>query len=167
MDSKGQENNKSMEKEVIFDTNYYKLTTDELEFIMHIKKQKNPAELLEKFYRLKNNTSLSNEEKNQGVRKIMTEYMRWLNLENIKHSLLLNLSGQANTIQCRKTSLSQLNFFVILGLEYLNTLNNGDKTPVSFSIDREGNLSINGLDKDLINEDSIFVYTDKKVTERD
>lgn len=167
MDNKGQEKNESLEKEVVLDTNYKKVTSKNVEIIMHVNKQRNPTELLEKFYLLRNDETLSNEEKNEEVRKIMTEYMRWLILENVKHSLLLNLSNQANTIQCRRTNLSQFNYFIILGLEYLNTSNTGDSTPISFTIDSEGNLSINGLDENLISEDSIFIYTDKKVTESD
>ncbi|CCQ97191.1 conserved hypothetical protein [[Clostridium] ultunense Esp] len=88
-------------------------------------------------------------------------------MKKVKHSLLLNLSNQANTIQCRKTYLSQFNFITILGLEYLNILNTKESIPISFAIDKDGNLSINGVDGELISDRNIHVYTDKKVTESD
>lgn len=85
-------------------------------------------------------------------------------LENIRHSILLNLSNQANTIKCTKTHLAQYNFFVIIGLEYLNSFNESEKIPISFYIDKDGNLSINGLDEDKLNNENIYIYSDKKVT---
>lgn len=88
-------------------------------------------------------------------------------LKNIRHSILLNLSNQTNTIKCADTHLSQYNFFVILGLEYLNPINTAEKIPITLNIDKDGNLSINGLDEDKLNDDNIYIYTDKKVTTSD
>lgn len=91
-------------------------------------------------------------------------------LNNVKHSLTLNLSNQANTIKSKNSNLSQYNFLTILGLEYLNTVDTLDKNksvPVSIKIDQEGSLSINGLDGEMIDEKNIYVYTDKKVTKSD
>ncbi len=85
-------------------------------------------------------------------------------LENIRHALLLNLSNQTNTIKCMETHLSQYNFFVILGLEYLKPSKKCDKIPISLGIDRDSNLSINGLDESKIDDENIYIYTDKKVT---
>ncbi len=88
-------------------------------------------------------------------------------MEKIKHSLLLNLSNQANTLRCRRTNLSQFNYIVILGLEYLNILEKRDAIPISLDIDEDGELSINGIPGELIDDRNIVIYTDKKVTESD
>lgn len=88
-------------------------------------------------------------------------------MEKIKHSLLLNLSNQANTLRCRRTNLSQFNYIVILGLEYLNILEKRDGIPISLDIDEDGELSINGIPGELIDDRNIVIYTDKKVTESD
>ncbi|GFN36604.1 hypothetical protein [Tepidimicrobium xylanilyticum] len=56
--------------------NYKKITTDNMEITLFIKKQKNPAELLEKLYILRNNDKLSNQEKNEIAKKIMMDFMR-------------------------------------------------------------------------------------------
>lgn len=56
--------------------NYKKITTDDMEITLFIKKQKNPAELLEKLYILRNNDKLSNQEKNEIAKKIMMDFMR-------------------------------------------------------------------------------------------
>ena len=88
-------------------------------------------------------------------------------LRKAKHSLLLNLSSQANTFKGEELNLSQLNIITILGLEYLHEINTKDSNPVTISIDKGGNLEINGLDSDLIDDKNIYVYTDKKVTKSD
>lgn len=147
--------------------NYKKITTDNMEITLFIKKQKNPAELLEKLYILRNNDKLSNQEKNEIAKKIMMDFMRWFILEKVKHSLLLNISNQANTIRCRKTNLSQFNFIVILGLEYLKSLDKSKGIPISINIDEEGDLSINGIPGEVIDDRNIYIYTDKKITESD
>ncbi|GMG96475.1 hypothetical protein [Tepidimicrobium xylanilyticum] len=56
--------------------NYKKITTDDMEITLFIKKQKNPAELLEKLYILRNNDKLGNQEKNEIAKKIMMDFMR-------------------------------------------------------------------------------------------
>ena len=88
-------------------------------------------------------------------------------MNNVKHSLLLNLSNQANTFMCRGITLSQYNVVTILGLEYLNRVNNFDLIPISINVDKDWNFSINGLDENIIDDGNIYVYTDKKVTKSD
>ena len=88
-------------------------------------------------------------------------------MNNVKHSLLLNLSNQANTFMCRGITLSQYNVVTILGLEYLNRINNFEPIPISINVDKDWNFSINGLDENIIDDVNIYVYTDKKVTKSD
>ncbi len=88
-------------------------------------------------------------------------------MNNVKHSLLLNLSNQANTFMCRGITLSQYNVVTILGLEYLNRINNFEPIPISINVDKDWNFSINGLDENIIDDGNIYVYTDKKVTKSD
>lgn len=88
-------------------------------------------------------------------------------MNNVKHSLLLNLSNQANTFMCRGITLSQYNVATILGLEYLNRINNFEPIPISINVDKDWNFSINGLDENIIDDGNIYVYTDKKVTKSD
>jgi len=65
----------STEKKIDFQTNMYKLATEEVEFTMNFKKMKNPGDLLKKLYILRENQSLSSAEKNEVVKKIMLDYM--------------------------------------------------------------------------------------------
>lgn len=88
-------------------------------------------------------------------------------MRNAKHSLILNLSNQANTFKGNKSNLRQFNFVTILGLEYLSDINTTDLNPVALYIDKDGNLSINGIDGELLDDKNIFIYTDKKVTKSD
>lgn len=62
-------------------TNYYvnKITTKDSEITINIKRMKNPAYLLEKLYLLRLNDKLSDDEKNQEMKKIVSDYMRWSN----------------------------------------------------------------------------------------
>ena len=53
-----------------------KLETEDIEFILNIKKSKNPGELLEKLYFLRENEELSDDEKTEEMKKIMSDYMR-------------------------------------------------------------------------------------------
>ncbi len=76
LDSKEQEKKELFDNQVNIDSNINKIITGDIEITLHIKKQKNPAELLEKFYLLRNDANLSNHEKNEKVKKIMTDYMR-------------------------------------------------------------------------------------------
>lgn len=85
----------------------------------------------------------------------------------IKHSLSVNLSNQANTFKCIKANLGQFNIVAILGLEYLYEKDPINKIPISIDVDRDWNLSIEGLDKNIIDEENICIYTDKKVTKSD
>lgn len=79
-------------------------------------------------------------------------------------SLQLNLSNQANTKNAKRSLLSQFNFFVILGLHYLDNKEKMEAIPLSIDIDAAGEITINGLDEELIDGDSIQIYSDKKVT---
>lgn len=167
MDNEKQVNNQSSINKVFADTYVSKLMTEDVEFTLHIKKVKNPGELLEKLYLLRENTDLSDDEKNEEVKKIISDYMRWFILRNAKHSLILNLSNQANTFKGNKSNLRQFNFVTILGLEYLSDINTTDLNPVALYIDKDGNLSINGIDGELLDDKNIFIYTDKKVTKSD
>ena len=88
-------------------------------------------------------------------------------MNSVKHSLLLNLSNQANTFKCKGITLSQYNFVTILGLEYLNGENYSDMIPISINIDEEWNLSISGIGENVIDDENIYVYTDKKITKSD
>lgn len=86
-------------------------------------------------------------------------------MEQNKLSTILNLSSQANMQGARKTRLSQLNYVVVLGLEYLNERGRQDgHNPVSVTIHKSGELEINGLDETVVNDDNIRVYSDKKTT---
>lgn len=88
-------------------------------------------------------------------------------MKKSKQSLVLNFSNQANTFNCKKSNLSQFNYFVILGLEYLNMNSIKGDIPISINIDKNGNLLINGLDDEFINDRNICIYSDKKVTKSD
>ena len=88
-------------------------------------------------------------------------------MNNVKHSLLLNLSNQANTFMCRGITLSQYNVVTILGFEYLNRINNFEPIPISINVDKDWNFSRTGLDENIIDDGNIYVYTDKKVTKSD
>ncbi|NLX62913.1 MAG: hypothetical protein GXZ06_10535 [Tissierellia bacterium] len=85
-------------------------------------------------------------------------------MNKAKHSLLLNLSNQVNTFRCRHITLSQYNVVTLLGLEYLNRGNNFEPIPITISVDKDWNFSIDGLDENMIDDGNIYVYTDKKVT---
>ncbi|WP_066501027.1 hypothetical protein [Abyssisolibacter fermentans] len=89
-------------------------------------------------------------------------------MNNAISSMNLNLSNQANTIKSEQVNLSQFNFFVILGLEYLyEQIENNREIkgiPIDISIKKSGEMTINGLDQDLIDDNNIRIYSDKKVT---
>ena len=74
MDKKEEKDISSESKKDIH-TNVYKLVTEDAEFVMNIRKIKNPGELLEKFYLLREDQTLTSAEKNQLVKKIMIDYM--------------------------------------------------------------------------------------------
>jgi len=52
------------------------LNTKDYEIELTIRKLKNPAIILENMYKLRENRQLSDEEKNEEVKKIMAEYLR-------------------------------------------------------------------------------------------
>lgn len=88
-------------------------------------------------------------------------------MNSVKHSLLLNLSNQANTFKCKGITLSQYNFVTILGLEYLNGEKSLELIPISINIDKDWNLSVDGFGENIIDDENIYVYTDKKITKSD
>lgn len=49
----------------------------------------------------------------------------------------------------------------------MNILEKRDAIPISLDIDEDGELSINGIPGELIDDRNIVIYTDKKVTESD
>jgi len=53
-----------------------KLVTRDAEFTIHMKKLKNPVYILEQLYLLRQNGKLSDEKKNEEVKKIMADYLR-------------------------------------------------------------------------------------------
>lgn len=65
------ENNEAKQK-----TNRIRLETEDYEMELTMRKLSNPAEILEKMYQLRENSKLSDEEKNEEVKKIMAEYLR-------------------------------------------------------------------------------------------
>lgn len=79
--------------------------------------------------------------------------------------MALNLSNQANVNKSSKSNLCQFNYFVILGLEYLDDTREGEDIPIVIDIDKTGELTINGLDEDLVKDNNIFICSDKKVTD--
>jgi len=86
-------------------------------------------------------------------------------LEEIKSSVSINLSNQANNCRSKNNSLSQFSYFIILGLGYLNAeLRTEESLPISVKIDKLGELTISGLDIDMVNSENTQIYSDKKVT---
>lgn len=140
-------------------------SSQDVEFTVNGSRYSEPFKLLEELYIVRHDKSLTSKEKNMRVQNIMKEYMEWLGLENIKSSIALNLSNQGNVYKSRESNLSQFNFFVILGLDYLNNIGDMEAVPISIDINGSGDLTINGLDGDLINNENIYIYSDKKVTD--
>ncbi|HHV99371.1 MAG TPA: hypothetical protein GXX36_07330 [Clostridiaceae bacterium] len=86
-------------------------------------------------------------------------------MEDIRSSVSLNLSNQANNCRSKNSSLSQYNYLIILGLGNLNTeLRAEESVPVRVKIDKSGELTISGLDIDMANSENVQIYSDKKVT---
>ena len=86
-------------------------------------------------------------------------------MENIKSSVSLNLSNQANNCRSKNSSLSQFSYVIILGLAYLNAeFRSEEPAPVRINIDKSGELTISGLDIDMMNSENVQIYSDKKVT---
>lgn len=86
-------------------------------------------------------------------------------LQPTQSSVLINLSNQGNTCDVSKTNLLQFNFIVMLGLDYLNKEREEiNTTNVSISINQKGELTLEGIDCDnLQDEKNIKIYSDKKV----
>jgi hypothetical protein len=86
-------------------------------------------------------------------------------LENIRSTVSLNLSNQANTNKAKKSNLLQLNCFVILGLDYLeNAAVPEENIPLSININDSGELTISGLSEEILNSENVKIYSDRKVT---
>ena len=80
-----------------------------------------------------------------------------------KLAMASNLSNQANIHNSEKALLSQFNYFVLLGLEYLErNIKKIDQIPLAIRINRSGELEINGLNEDSLK--NMHIHTDKKVT---
>ncbi|HHV46595.1 MAG TPA: hypothetical protein GXX53_06830 [Tissierellia bacterium] len=56
--------------------NRIRLETEDYEMELAIRKLGNPADILGKLYKLRGNKDLSDEEKNEEVKKIIAEYLR-------------------------------------------------------------------------------------------
>lgn len=86
-------------------------------------------------------------------------------MEDVLSFVSLNLSNQGNGVKISRTNLYQFNCAVICGLDCLeNATRDEELIPVSFKIDKTGNLDIKGINIDVINNDSINIYSDRKVT---
>lgn len=86
-------------------------------------------------------------------------------MDKIKTSVSLNLSNQANTFDSKNSCLSQFNYFVILGLDFLDTEITADVAiPVSVGINKTGEISLCGPDGEIVNDRNTCIYTDRKVT---
>lgn len=87
---------------------------------------------------------------------------------NKKKHLALNFSNQGNLCGASKTTLSQYNYGVILGLGFLNQTGSPlescslEKIPISIYLDNSGEIEINGIND--ISENNVQIYTDKKIT---
>lgn len=76
MDSNNQESTQLNSDGIKQRLNKIHLDTKNYEMELTIRKLKNPAVILEKMYKLRENTELSDKEKNEEVKKIMAEYLR-------------------------------------------------------------------------------------------
>jgi len=85
-------------------------------------------------------------------------------LSEARMAITANLSNQANTNTSKRTELLQLNVFAILGLGYIDGRNEEEKVPVSIRIDGQGKMTVSGMDGEIINDDNIKIYSDRKVT---
>lgn len=87
-------------------------------------------------------------------------------LDSVKNFNICNLSNQININSSDDTDVCQLNYAVFLGVSYLKEPKETDfKIPVSISVDKSGELSIESSDENmLINRDDIRIYSDKKTT---
>jgi hypothetical protein len=89
-------------------------------------------------------------------------------LERNKSSVSLNLSNQANSFNARRSSLSQFNYFVILGLDFLDAEEESqDFMPVKVRIHKSGELSMRGIDGEIFNDENTCIFSDRKVTTSD
>lgn len=77
-----------------------------------------------------------------------------------------NLCSQGNIAKSNKSQISQYNYIVMIGLEYLNdNIKDTKNLPISISVYNTGELEISGLDESIIdNKDSIRIHSEKKVT---
>lgn len=89
-------------------------------------------------------------------------------LNQKKLSIGLNLSNQTNLVNAVHSHLSQFNFLVILGNDYLNKISEKQaKIPLQIGIDKSGELTIGGLGEEILNnEEKVRIYADKKITSK-
>ncbi len=89
-------------------------------------------------------------------------------MDKVKTSISLNLSNQANTFDSKDSCLSQFNFFVIIGLDFLDTdIAAEEDMPISVNINKIGEITLSGLDGDIVNDQNTSIYSDRKVTTSD
>lgn len=88
-------------------------------------------------------------------------------MEQNKLSVVLNLSSQANMKNTKNSVLSQYNYVVILNASPVEKTKNGkhsEKFRVLINIKKSGEIIINGISEEDINNENIKIYTDKKET---
>ena len=85
-------------------------------------------------------------------------------MDNTKTALSLNLSNQSNLSKSKKVQITQFNTCIIMGLEYLENRVKGEDVPISVVLKKDGELTINGLDRELVHDHNISIYSDKRVT---
>lgn len=89
-------------------------------------------------------------------------------MEEIKSSISLNLSNQANCFNSKESSSTQFNFFIILGLGCLSMPEAGESyEPIYINVNKTGEILITGLDGEIVNDQNLHIYSDKKVTTSD
>jgi hypothetical protein len=80
-------------------------------------------------------------------------------------SMILNLSSQANMKNARNSKLGQFNYVVFLGSRVMEDYRRWSNTiRVSMNVKKSGELEINGLPAEDINDPNIKVYSDRKET---
>lgn len=87
-------------------------------------------------------------------------------MEDSRSAVALNLSNQSNMYRAKNTDLFQMNTVIMLGLSALDFIgsDDGEYIPVSFTIEKSGDVTISGIDIETIDEDDVYIHYDKKFT---
>ncbi|HZK25866.1 MAG TPA: hypothetical protein VFC74_10860 [Oscillospiraceae bacterium] len=87
-------------------------------------------------------------------------------MQKSKLVYLSNLSNEANMCQARTTTLYQLNVGVLIGVDYLReSALAKQKIPLAITIDKMGDLTIEGIDGITINDEHLRMHSDRKITD--